>query len=241
RLLEWATFALGWPGMQPDVFRKERIVAVPDERFRDETRRILRHGLVCAAAGSICLYVAHRLRSRSEIAVALLALVGLSLVLHFGLFDLVTSFWRSRGVPCRPPFRQPLRSTSLNEFWGKRWNVPYVEMVAAVLYRPLAGATSRPLARFASFAFSGLLHELAISLPVRAGWGGPLLYFALQGFFVLAEERSPAWKRAPAAARRVVTLLLVVLPAPLLFHLPFVRGVIEPIVGCVPPGSTTPS
>jgi len=238
--LEWATFALGWPGMQPDIFRKERRLVSPDERFRDETRRILRHGLVCAGAGSICLYTAHRLSSRSELSAALLALVGLSLVLHFGIFDVVTWYWRSRGVPCRPPFRQPLRSTSLAEFWGRRWNVPYVEMIATVLYRPLAGTTSRPIARFTSFAVSGLLHELAISLPVRAGWGGPLLYFALQGFFVLAEERSPAWKRAPAPVRRVVTLLLVTLPAPLLFHLPFVKGVIEPIVGWIPSGSTTP-
>jgi hypothetical protein len=32
-------------------------------------------------------------------------------------------------------------------------------------------------AHLAAFAVSGLLHELAISLPVGAGYGGPTAYF----------------------------------------------------------------
>jgi hypothetical protein len=49
-----------------------------------------------------------------------LLLPGLSLVLHFGVFNLLAGAWRLAGVDCRPLFLAPLESTSLAEFWGRR-------------------------------------------------------------------------------------------------------------------------
>jgi alginate O-acetyltransferase complex protein AlgI len=91
-----------------------------------------------------------------------------------------------------------------------------------------------PLRTLAAFLFSGLLHELAISLPVRAGFGLPLLYFAIHGALMLTErglERAgrPVYRR-PGLGRAWTTFWLVA-PLPILFHRPFLRGVVWPILG----------
>jgi len=62
------------------------------------------------------------------------------------------------------------------------------------------------------------------SQKVRPGYGRPLLYFAIHGALTqLERERGPFG--------RAVTLLAVVLPLPLLFHRPFLQGVIWPLLG----------
>ena len=80
------------------------------------------------------------------------------------------------------------------------------------------------------FVVSGLLHEMAISLPVRAGYGGPLAYFVLHGVLVLLEPRldREGWK--PTGAWGLGwTLGWLALPIPLLFHPPFLAGVLLPL------------
>jgi D-alanyl-lipoteichoic acid acyltransferase DltB (MBOAT superfamily) len=131
-------------------------------------------------------------------------------------------------------FRAPLLSRSLAEFWGRRWNLAFSEMTATGVYRPLSAAVGKPPALVVAFLFSGLLHELAISLPVRAGFGLPLLYFAIHGVLMLAErglERAgrPIYRRAVLG--RAWTTFWLVAPLPVLFHRPFLRGVVWPILG----------
>ena len=123
----------------------------------------------------------------------------------------------------------PHRSRSLTEFWGRRWNLAFSEMTALAIYRPFRDRLGAATAVLASFAFSGLLHEAAISVPVRAGYGGPFAYFLLHGVLVLAEkrlalERWGVWNRAWTAA-------WLILPLPILFHPPFLRAVAWPLVG----------
>jgi alginate O-acetyltransferase complex protein AlgI len=138
------------------------------------------------------------------------------------------------GVDARPLFKAPLVSKSLTEFWGKRWNLAFVEMTAIGIYRPLYRKVGRPVAIFTAFLFSGLLHEMAISVPVKAGYGLPLLYFSLHGLLVLAEgrlERGGFSIQRLGWWSRVWTLGWLALPLPLLFHWPFLRGVVWPLVG----------
>jgi alginate O-acetyltransferase complex protein AlgI len=97
-------------------------------------------------------------------------------------------------------------------------------MTSLVVYRPLAESAGRKTALVASFLFSGLLHEAAISLPVGAGYGGPLAYFAIHGALTQIER-----DRGPFGC--VGTLLALVLPLPLLFHAPFLRRVVWPLLG----------
>ena len=164
----------------------------------------------------------------------LLVLPGVSLVLHFGLFNVLAGLWRLAGVDCRPLFRAPLRATSLGEFWGRRWNLGFSEMTAVAVYRPLLGVLGKGGATVAAFLFSGLLHELAISLPVKAGFGLPLLYFALHGGLVWLER---GLARAGCPVDRVKwlghvwTLAWLALPLPILFHPAFRDAVLWPLLG----------
>jgi alginate O-acetyltransferase complex protein AlgI len=210
-------FALAWLGMRPRVFAsraKEPLAGAAD---------LTRRGARCLLLGGALVLVARLARHQRLVATPIL-LVGLSLVLHFGVCSLLAGFWRRRGFDCDALFRAPLRSEGLGEFWSRRWNVGFSEMTSIAVFRPLAGRLGRGPAVFASFAFSGLLHEMAISLPVRAGFGLPLLYFLIQGALVLAEQHTSRFGRA-------WTLACVALPLPLLFHGPFLAGVIEPLVG----------
>ena len=54
-------------------------------------------------------------------------------------------------------------------------------MTAIAIYQPMVRVAGRGPALVTSFLGSGLLHELAISLPVRAGFGLPFAYFTLHG------------------------------------------------------------
>lgn len=153
----------------------------------------------------------------------------MSLAVHFGLFNRVVAFWRRWGVDVRPLLREPLKAKSLAEFWSRRWNLAFSEMPTLGVYRPLERSAGKRAAIVAGFLFSGLLHELAISVPVGTGFGLPLLYFALHGGLVTMEgllERRGHPVHGNAWLGRAWTLFWLVLPLPLLFHLPFLQGVV---------------
>lgn len=208
----WLAWGLLWPGMQPRRFEAGR----PASRPRPLVP------LLCVLAGA-ALLVGARETAVLSWAASIAALAGLSLLLHFGFFGLLACAWQVAGVDVRPLFRNPLASRGLGEFWSRRWNIAFSEMLQLSITAPLA---ARPKLAFAAvFAASALLHEVAISLPVRAGWGLPSLYFGLQGLGVALERRLfPRGSRIWAA-------LWVIVPLPLCFHPWFVRGVVWPLVG----------
>ena len=78
--------------------------------------------------------------------------------------------------------------------------------------------------------FSGLLHELAISVPVGAGYGLPLAYFALHGLAMSIEPVLAERGWLAGARGRVWTILIVGGPLPILFHPPFLRGIVWPLL-----------
>jgi alginate O-acetyltransferase complex protein AlgI len=75
------------------------------------------------------------------------------------------------------------------------------------------------------FLASGLLHELAITLPVRAGFGLPTLYFTLHGILTLIE------KKTGRQFGKIPTLLAVMAPMGLLFPPTFQTEVIQQCLG----------
>ena len=241
-VFQWLPFAVAWPGMRPSTF-----AAVPGQPRRG-WQQLLRQGAVNLLIGGVLITLAAVVDASPVMSdpastggmavIALLLLPGVSLVLHFGVFHLLAGGWRRLGADCHALFRTPLRSTSLAEFWGRRWNLAFSEMTTLVVFRPLRGPLGTGPATFAAFAFSGLLHELAISLPVRDGFGLPLLYFAVQAVGMQCEQR-----RGPQAeqgrriatgswqlADRLWTAAWLILPLPLLFHLPFLRGCLWPLI-----------
>jgi alginate O-acetyltransferase complex protein AlgI len=146
--------------------------------------------------------------------------------------NLLAGAWRLRGVACEALFRAPLRSQNLGEFWARRWNLAFSQMTAIAVYRPLAHRLGRGPALMAGFGLSGILHEMAISVPVRAGFGLPLAYFMLHGGLVLI-ERKLARVGHPLCGwpGRAWAIFWVVAPLPILFHRPFLAGVVWPLVG----------
>lgn len=172
--------------------------------------------------------------TRSRVIATALILPGLRLMLHFGLFNLLAGGWRYLGVDAVSLFKAPLLSRSLTEFWGRRWNLAFSEMTAAGIYRPISRVTEKPAGIVAPFVGSGILHELAISLPVKAGFGLPLLYFALHGGLMLIEKALDKRGRAVStheAFGRIWVFFWLVAPLPVLFHPPFLNGVVWPILG----------
>jgi alginate O-acetyltransferase complex protein AlgI len=233
---QWFAFAGLWPGMRPALFARAGTPALAGAGtlLALGTRRFA----VGAALTAAAWWVAHGETSWSsgwavKVAATALLLPGLSLMLHFGVFNVLAGVWRLAGVDARPLFRAPLRARSLTEFWGRRWNLAFSEMTAVGVYRPLAGIVGKRGATVGAFLCSGLLHEVAISVPVRAGFGLPLLYFALHGLLVLAErglERAGLAIDRRVWAGRAWTVGWLVLPLPLLFHPWFLRGVVWPLI-----------
>jgi hypothetical protein len=94
-------------------------------------------------------------------------MVGLILLLHFGTFQILGLVWQSVGVKATPIMSAPLRSTSLGEFWGKRWNLGFRQLGHELIFRPLCRRLGADVAGFFVFVVSGLIHDLVISLPAR--------------------------------------------------------------------------
>jgi alginate O-acetyltransferase complex protein AlgI len=228
--LRWLGFCVLWFGMRPGLFTKAGGPPQPG------AGRLFVQGLLRLLLGLALIAIAWgtwRLTQSRWLATPPL-LVGLSFALHFGAFNITAALWRRLGVDCRPLFRAPILATSLNEFWSKRWNLAFSEMTALAIYRPVSASVGRRAALIASFVVSGAVHELGISLPVRAGFGLPSLYFCLHGLLILVEnalERRGTPINRLRWVGRVWTLTAVVAPLLLVFHPPFLKGVVWPLIG----------
>jgi hypothetical protein len=226
--LMWAGFAGAWIGMRPRLF-----VGAERESLSG-AGALLRRGAMHAVTGFLLVVLARIAwtGTHSLLLATVLVLPGLSLLVHFGVCNLLAGAWRWRGVACEALFRAPLRSQNLAEFWARRWNLAFSEMTTIAVYRPLVDRIGRGPALMAGFALSGLLHEMAISVPVRAGFGLPLMYFLMHGGLVLVERvLSRAGYPLSGWAGRAWVMFWVLAPLPILFHRPFLAGLIWPLIG----------
>ncbi|KAK7341139.1 hypothetical protein VNO80_24064 [Phaseolus coccineus] len=74
------------------------------------------------------------------------------------------------GIELEPQFKDPLRSTSLQDFWGRRWNLMVTSILRPTVYEPtlkgaskVVGSKWAPLpAVMGTFVVSGLMHELIL-------------------------------------------------------------------------------
>ncbi len=110
----------------------------------------------------------------------------------------------------------PFRSTSLAEFWARRWNRMVEVNLAAGFYRPLARSGRPTLGLLAAFLASGMLHVLAVlgSGPLRAvALPCAFVVWSLlsHGIAVLIEQKlgwdvapSRRWMRAVARTRTLI-------------------------------------
>jgi membrane bound O-acyltransferase family protein len=180
----------------------------------------------------ILLRLAPRLAAKHPLVAAWLGMTGVVSILHFGASQILSLCWRAAGVNARHIMHKPLLATSLADFWGRRWNLAFRDLMHRFVLRPLLPNVGGGWAMMSVFFVSGLIHDAVISLAARGGFGMPTLYFLIQGVAVLC-ERSRVGKAAGLGRGFVGWLFaaaVIVGPAGLLFHPPFITLVVLPML-----------
>lgn len=160
-----------------------------------------------------------------------IAMLGIIFTMHFGAFHVIALAWRKAGRNVRPIMNAPILAQSLMDFWSHRWNLAFRDFARGFVLAPLTKWFSAPAAAFGCFVFSGIVHDIVISIPAGGGYGLPTAYFLFQGV-AAAFERSKLGARLGlrrGIRGRAFTLLCTAGPAFWLFHPAFVYNVINPI------------
>ena len=217
-----AGYLLLWPGMDGHTFFRPQNPPhpIPDHWFSAI-------GLTLTGAFFLLFWVPRWPESQALIQ-GWTAMVGVVLFLHFGLFHLLALAWQKRGRGAMALMQNPPLAGRLSEFWGRRWNLAFHDLTYTYLVQPLRRKIGAAGAILTGFFLSGLIHELVITVPARGGYGGPTLYFLLQGIFFLI-ERHPLLRSRPGLVRLMMWVVLL-LPLPLLFPPVFVHNVILPML-----------
>jgi hypothetical protein len=127
-----AGYLLAWPGMDAEAFL-DSIQRVPPPPHTAWLWTIFE-----TAIGVLLLWVVARSVPQGEpLLRGWVGMLGLILSLHFGTFQIASLMWESLGVNAKPIMSAPLRSTSLGEFWGKRWNLGFRQLSHSLIFRPL--------------------------------------------------------------------------------------------------------
>ena len=109
-----------------------------------------------------------------------------------------------------------------------------------MLFIPLTRKVGVVVAGLAVFLYSGVLHEF-VSVLADTGYGGPTLYFLIQGIAVLVEATrwGRRWLLRSAVVGRCWTALVVIVPIALVVPPGFLYDVIVPVLrGMQVPGLT---
>jgi hypothetical protein len=224
-------YLLLWPGMNSSQFLDSTIIV----QRPAASEWLSTSAITLSGASLIWLAVRH---VPQPLLAVWIGMLGLILILHFGVFHLLSLAWRAAGI-CAPPIMQhPLRSQSLSEFWGKRWNLGFRQLSHDWVFKPLRKDFGAGAAMLGAFLASGLIHDLVISVPARAGYGLPTAYFVLQGCGVLA-ERSAIGIRFGMGRGITGWLWMALLtagPAYWLFHPAFALRVMGPFLRAIGAG-----
>lgn len=216
-----------WPGMDA-----VRFMSADNHQRHPPSGEWLRAVRSVAAGAAILGLIAGHFVSWRPWLMGWAGLVAVGLILHFGVLHLLSLVWQRAGVDARPIMQRPAAATSLADFWGRRWNTAFRDLAHQLVYRPLARSWGARGAMVAVFLFSGVLHDLAISIPARAGYGLPTLYFILQALGVELERSSfgRRWRLRGGIRGWLFAAASILGPAALLFHPPFVKHAVIPFL-----------
>jgi hypothetical protein len=222
-------YFFAWPGMDAEGF-----LGVPASApCRPPSRRECLFALSKTLLGAALFWgCARHVSGEHPLVRGWIGLAGLVFMLHFGTFHILSCFWRRRGRNAHPLMNWPVLATSVADFWGRRWNTAFRDLTYRFLFEPLSKRWGLYAATLAGFGVSGLIHDLVISFPAGGGYGLPTLYFVLQGFALLG-ERSRLGRTLGLRGGligRSFAWLVVLTPALLLFHPPFVSQVVLPFM-----------
>ncbi|KAL2246989.1 acyl-CoA--sterol O-acyltransferase 1-like [Sesamum indicum] len=146
----------------------------------------------------ICLFL--KLYDYTDMIHPKLTWVLYSLHIYFGLEIILAIFGGLAkalvGIELEPQFDEPYLSASLQEFWGRRWNIMVTRILRPTVYEPvlyfstlIIGRKWAPLpAVMGSFLVSALMHELIFFYLGRRKPSGEItLFFMLHGVCLAIE------------------------------------------------------
>ena len=250
-------YLLAWPGMDAADFLDaaklsvnhcsgERMQTIPPALRAVTAQRAVRttkpratewlFATAKMSSGVIAVWLLSRLLFPAyPILAGWVGMIGVVFILHFGLFHLLALFWRQKGIAATPVMRSPALATSLAEFWGQRWNTAFNELAFRFAYRPIRRVTTPATATLLVFGLSGLIHDLLISVPAGGGYGLPTLYFLIQGLGAIIERSRYGHRIGLGRGARgwFFTLFVTVAPVFWLFHPPFIKHVILPMLNAI--------
>ncbi|XP_045833597.1 probable long-chain-alcohol O-fatty-acyltransferase 1 [Trifolium pratense] len=171
-----------------------------------------------------------------------ITIVSLYCSLIYLLLDLVVGFFNILinslfGIRLELPSNEPYLSTSLGDFWGKRWNLMVTYILRHTIYIPMRILMSKTILGpqwaplfgiIATFLVSGLMHELLFYHVTRVTptWE-VTCFFVLHGVCVVVEVGLRKWLgqkcRVHWAISGPITVAFVVATAAWLFFPPLLR------------------
>jgi hypothetical protein len=216
-----AAYLLAWPGMNAAAFlggASSR--SVPAAEWGAAAGRTV-VGLIVTFGVTLTIPADHPMLA------AWVGGAGLILAFHFGVLHLLSCAWRQAGVRADPVMNRPWAATSIGDFWGRRWNMAFRDVTHQFVFRPLASRFGARAALLGAFLFSGVIHDLVISVPAIGGFGRPTIYFAIQGAAVMLERsrlgRTLGLDRGLGG--RLFGAVVLFAPVGLLFHPLFISRV----------------
>jgi hypothetical protein len=224
-----AAYLVLWPGLDAAAFLGRRSGSKP-------TPTEWLFAAAKLALGAVLLWgVGPRIPPEHELLLGWIGMAGIVFVLHFGSIHLLSCFWRSLGIDARPLMEWPIAATSVSDFWGRRWNTAFRDLAHQFVFRPLVRRWGGTWALAASFVFSGLVHDLVISVPAEGGYGWSTLYFLVQGAAVFFERSRIGKALGLGGGWRgwMFAMLVLLVPAYGLFHPPFIHAVVVPFLQAI--------
>jgi len=212
-MARYAVFAFLWFGMDPGSFVTRR----KDLEWKGDVAL----GLLLMALGTLGAWAVWAMGWRQ----ILIMFIPMSIGFHFGALRVLKGALRFAGFPVRTLFPNVLEARGIGDFWSKRWNVGYSQMMQRLVGRPVQKMFGESAGLMAVFVGSGVLHELAIILPVRPGVGLPTAYFTFHGLLTLLE------RKLGRPIGKIPALLAVMVPLGVLFPPAFQREVIAKCLG----------
>ncbi|XP_044473169.1 LOW QUALITY PROTEIN: probable long-chain-alcohol O-fatty-acyltransferase 5 [Mangifera indica] len=149
------------------------------------------------------------------------------------------------GFEIEPQSNEPYLATSLQDFWGRRWNLMVSSILRPTVYIPVQRISScvigirwgRLLGVVATFVVSGLMHELIYYHVIRVPPTWEVTqFFVLHGGCVaveiLAKEAlADRWQLPPLVSRVCTVAFVVVTGIWLFFPQPLRSNTVEKAVG----------
>ncbi|KAI3851030.1 hypothetical protein MKX03_014455 [Papaver bracteatum] len=117
------------------------------------------------------------------------------------------------GQELEPPFDKPYLSSSLQQFWGRRWNLMVTGILRSTVYdpvcrffTPVSGKTwAQLLGVFLAFVVSGVVHEAVFYYLTRAHPTWEVTwFFVLHGICTIIEVVIKKWLNTSRSSRWVL-------------------------------------